>query len=103
MLTMHVGAVTVGVFARLCLQALLTQPDLADAGPPSVVIRNAYIDGALDFEGARIRASQVAFQGCRLAGDLMAGGCPVRRCAGPQRFVDRRTLRSAPMALSPAG
>ncbi len=53
------------------LQALLTQPDLADAGPPSVVIRNAYIDGALDFEGARIRASQVAFQGCRLAGDLM--------------------------------
>jgi hypothetical protein len=52
------------------LQALLTRPDLGDGGPLSVIIRGAYIEGALDLEGAHIKASQIGLQNCRLTGDL---------------------------------
>jgi hypothetical protein len=59
------------------LQALLTQPDLGEGGPHSVIIRGAYIEGALDFEGAHIKASQVGLQNCRLTGDLELGDAKV--------------------------
>ncbi len=53
------------------LVAMLTQPDKDSGDSFPVIVRSAYIDGALDLEGARIRSSQTALQDCWLKGDLV--------------------------------
>jgi hypothetical protein len=53
------------------LEAMLTQPDKASGDSLPVIVRSAYIDGALDLEGARIHSSQTALQDCWLKGDLV--------------------------------
>ena len=53
------------------LAALLTRTDPASGDSPPVILRGAYIDGALDLEAAHVLGSQTALQDCWLTGDLM--------------------------------